>query len=387
MLAKQLFLLLCVSLVIAIFACLIGFAPIWTGFGGKTLWDWMSLILIPAVIAGGGTWYKSRQERLARDLEDRRREEERYLEDQRREQERALQRDRLREDALQQYLDRMTELMLKEGLRASEPREEVSSIARARTLTVLRELDSTRKGSLLLFLVESDLIPKSNRVVTLQDADLREADLHGANLIVRMHERGGEENEGGEGNERTVPRRADVRRANSEVRERSAFLDLPGVSLRGADLRKANLRGAKLKWADLFGANLAAADLTKARLGQVDLRQADMTGACLREADLGGAILKRAIFCNANLRCAKFGDADLEKTEFAGADLSGADLKHVKNLTQEQLESARGDENVKLRPGLVAPASWVSRERMPNDFAACVEDEAPRAQTDQSVTR
>jgi hypothetical protein len=39
------------------------------------------------------------------------------------------------------------------------------------------------------------------------------------------------------------------------------------------------------------------------------------------------------------------------------ADLRGADLRKVTDLTQEQLESARGDAETKLPAGFVRPAS------------------------------
>src|SRR5436305_4429763 len=39
----------------------------WTGFRGKTLWDWMQLLVIPIMLAVGGFWLnqiqKSRDER------------------------------------------------------------------------------------------------------------------------------------------------------------------------------------------------------------------------------------------------------------------------------------------------------------------------------------
>ena len=90
----------------------------------KTLWDWMQLLIVPALLAGFAYWFTGQRERLARDIEE----------------------SRAREATLQDYFDRMTELMLDKGLCSSEPRPEVRVIARARTLTVLRRLDGERKG-------------------------------------------------------------------------------------------------------------------------------------------------------------------------------------------------------------------------------------------------
>ncbi len=67
--------------------------------------------------------------------------------------------------------------------------------------------------------------------------------------------------------------------------------DLRGANLRRADLGMANLRGANLRRADLGMANLRDADLRGANLRDADLLGADLLGADLRRADLLGADL------------------------------------------------------------------------------------------------
>ena len=57
----------------------------------------------------------------------------------------------------------MQELILDKGLRRSEKDAEIRDVARARTLTVLRSLDGDRKGQVLRFLHEADLIGRSVR--------------------------------------------------------------------------------------------------------------------------------------------------------------------------------------------------------------------------------
>ena len=112
----------------------------------RTLWDWMELILVPVVLAAGAalfTW-----------LNDKRRQE---SEAQQARLQWETELDRSREDALQKYLDTMTDL-LKDGLHESEPDDVKRSIARARTVTVLRQLDGRRKAWLLEFLCASNLI-------------------------------------------------------------------------------------------------------------------------------------------------------------------------------------------------------------------------------------
>src|SRR5260221_4346376 len=93
--------------------------------------------------------------------------------------ERDIASDNQRETALQEYINKMSELLLDKDhpLRESAPEDEVRKIARVRTLTVLPRLDIRRKWHVLQFLYESRLIEKSKRIVDLATADLRKDDL------------------------------------------------------------------------------------------------------------------------------------------------------------------------------------------------------------------
>jgi len=136
-----------------------GYWVSWTGFSGygnpkgewqreKTLWDWMDLLFVPLVVALGAavfTWLTNKREREAEGNHVKAAAD---AEEQRAKTDRGIALDRSRETALQTYLDRMTEL-IKEGLRESKEDDAKRSIARARTLTVLRQLDRERKGLLL----------------------------------------------------------------------------------------------------------------------------------------------------------------------------------------------------------------------------------------------
>ena len=76
----------------------------------------------------------------------------------------------------------MSELLLEKKLRESQQDDEVRKIARVRTLTTLLVLNASRKGNVLQFLYESELIDKDNYIVDLYRADLKEAFLPMANL-------------------------------------------------------------------------------------------------------------------------------------------------------------------------------------------------------------
>ena len=147
---------------------------------------------------------------------------------------------RAQDEALQAYIERMGNLLLDEGLLTSQDSqedEEVRTLARARTLTILGRVDGARKRSVVQFLYESQLIEKDKPIVRLSGADLTDADLSGADL-----------------------RSADLRVADL------TDADLSGADLRGADLRVAALRRANLSRAVLFDA-----DLSHARLRGADL--------------------------------------------------------------------------------------------------------------------
>ena len=150
----------------------------------------------------------------------------------------------------------------------------------------------------------------------------------------------------------------------SGLNKRVAALEamVSGLDLRGADLRGADLRGADLRGADLRGMALEGADLGQRDLRRSDLSEANLTYANLIEADLSEAILIATILEGANLTFANLwsadlryarldgaklaqaylAEADLRGTSLRAADLTDANLSAVKNLTQEQLDSACG---------------------------------------------
>jgi hypothetical protein len=132
---------------------------------GITLWDWIKLLVVPAVLAGGGLWFNAQQSK--------------------REQHIANQ--RAQDEALQAYLNQMSDILIpskdQRTLSEESPPDSLRSVARARTLTVLTRLDGDRKGIVVQFVYESGLIYKDRRVVDLKGADLSEANLREANLI------------------------------------------------------------------------------------------------------------------------------------------------------------------------------------------------------------
>jgi uncharacterized protein YjbI with pentapeptide repeats len=301
----------------------IGYRYEWTGFGerarnktetqeiqrSKTLWDWMSLLFVPLMIAGIGIWFTWWQNSSQQALEARQRAQEAQSQ--------------ARNSALQAYLDQMQHLVLDENLPNSSENDDVSAIARARTLTVLRVMGSEGKQTIVQFMYESSLIQKGSPIVSLRAADLSNANLRGVDLP-RADLSGAD------------LRDADLRSGLSGTGLSETVLsetDLSNANLYNADLSAANLSAANLSETNLRGANLRETYLIDADLSGADLRDADLRGAFLDGANLGGAYL-----VDANLRGAFLSNADLSNTNLSDADLSGADLSYATNVTEEQLE-------------------------------------------------
>ncbi len=241
----------------------------WTGFNGniksgKTLWDWMQLLFIPVVLAVAGFWFNHRERKAAekradneRKAAERRAEAEQEIEQQRAKSARDIAEGNQQEAALQEYINKMSELLLHENLRKSKPEEEVRKIARVRTLTVLPRLNGDRKRSVLEFLYEAGLILRGQSIINLYNADLSMAylqviDLHGADLSgANLHD-------------------ADINGANLQN------IDLSGAFMANVTLQDTDMRGANLKDADLTGADLWGANVTQAQLNKADLAGAKM---------------------------------------------------------------------------------------------------------------
>ena len=291
----------------------------WSGFETKTLWDVLDLAIVPLMLAIGAVFFNWQQKK--REVE---------IEDKRAQTEREIASDRSQENALQTYLDRLTELLLEKGLRESRQDDEVRTVARTRTLVVLRELDGNRKGLLVRFLFESHLITNRNSIIYLNGADLSGVNLAGARLV---DEEWAAVNLG----------QADLTKANLRGAELSGA-NLYKVCLSEADLESANLMGADLREADLRRADLACADmsmanLSKAKLDWVSLILADLTEADMSEAYLTEAELEGANLSGANLSKAQLGGANLSKAHLNGVSLRGANL-HMANLMQADLSDA-----------------------------------------------
>ena len=211
----------------------------WTRFGEKGLWDWLQLLIIPAVLAVGGFLFNQAASERQQTAEEQ----------------------RGQEVALQEYINGMGSLLLDKDLRKSKEGDEVRTLAKTRTLTVLNRLGSghdrrivpigaevtglreqiqenfafhsqtDRRRDVVQFLAEEDLIDNKNPIVDLHDADL-------VGVVSFEHDL-----------------------SNIDLRG----VDLLAADLSGKDMKNDDLREASLAGANLFAANLSGADLNGAK--------------------------------------------------------------------------------------------------------------------------
>ena len=254
--------------------------PQWTGFARKTLWDWLQLLIVPAILIGVTFVWSATQTRS-----DNKREDRRIAAD------RAAAKEGRRDATLRAYLDQMSRLMLDKKLLTSKASDAVRPVARSVTLTTLRSLDGERRAAVLRFLYEARLIDGQTSVVSLKKADFRRADLT-----------------------RGVLEGANLEGANLSGANLSRT-HLEGAHLRGANLTVAHLLGTFLEGANLRGADLRGATLSFARLSRAKLIEADLAGANLEDAILTQAVLDGAGFDLANLEGAKLEGASLEDAD------------------------------------------------------------------------
>ena len=289
----------------------------WAGFNGKiksgkTLWDWMQLLFIPVVLAVAGFWFNHRERKEA----ELRSENERKAAELRAKTESDIAEDNQREAALQEYIDKMSELLLHEKLRESKPEDEVRTIARVLTLTVVRRCDAERKGSVLLFLHEAGLIDTLKGIIDLDGAFLWEANLSSATLSF-----------------------ANLSKAN-----------LSGANLSGAFVWEANLKEANLSKANLSGAILGGTNLSRANLGGANLREAFLNGTNLSGANLSGADLKGAdLKVSEDDLSSEMPDANLSEANLSRANLFGA------KVATEQLDKAKSLKGATMPDGSIHP--------------------------------
>jgi uncharacterized protein YjbI with pentapeptide repeats len=199
----------------------------------RTVWDWLQLLLVPVILIAGFGWLSFQQSQSNLQLS-------------RQQHDTTLQLTDAQQQAtiLSTYESNISEMMLHDGLRTSQPSSTVALVAEVDTATTLRQLEPAGKGNLLRFLYETALINNDTHVIGLSQLDA-----HNANLV------------------------------NVDLRDTYLF----GLDLHGSNMRGVNLSYATLNYANLANTNLAGADLHGSDMRNIDLTGANLSGANLKD--------------------------------------------------------------------------------------------------------
>ncbi|AFZ00145.1 pentapeptide repeat-containing protein [Calothrix sp. PCC 6303] len=309
---------------------------------GKTLWDWLGLggtLAIPIVLFQFQSNEQRRAEKRVK-VEKEQAEELAKVEKEQAEKREKFEKDiaeaNLREEAFQDYIDRMAAILINKTSRdelfigkdgSNSKDNSVRDVARIRTVTILRRLenDMERQNRILHFLQDTELLP-----FILQTANFSGINLNG--------------------------------------------IKLNGVSLNGTNFTDANLSGANLSEANINGANFTDANLSGANLSEANINGANFTDANLSGANLENSYIQDTKFTNADLSNARLVNANTwdeemidnnfefvyddecdpqyngyerwYSTNFSGAKLTNTNLrftnlKAVKDLTLEQIKEGK----------------------------------------------
>ena len=196
----------------------------------KRVWDWFQLLIIPLILLILGSYFTYQQNQTNLQISQQQHQIDIQISKEHHQTDSDIALDQQRETLLEAYISGVQDLLLHDNLRESKMGEEVRVVARARTLAVLRELDSQRQRLLILFLYEANLINKNAQVISLNGAYLADANFVSANLS--------------------------------------------GASLSGAYLVNANFSSADLAHVDLSNTDLYDADL-----GDADMSYSNMKGS------------------------------------------------------------------------------------------------------------
>jgi hypothetical protein len=219
--------------------------------GARTVWEWLTILTISAVIAGAALIFTTRQAHQQEELQV-----------QQANDAQELQVQQANDAALQAYLEDMGTFVLEKDLRGADENDDVRLLARARTLAVLDAVSGARKVRVLEFMFETELLKFRSHdrppVISLRFADLSETRLVKRSIL-----------------------------SNTDL-DRAELMDakLIDAKLINATLTKADLRGANLSGTDLSGADLSGADLRGAKSWtEEQLREAEsLQGATMPDS-------------------------------------------------------------------------------------------------------
>ena len=213
--------------------------------------------------------------------------------------------EQFRDTLLVSYINDMALLLMaNHGTLTADPI--VATIARAKTLAAIRQLDTSRKRRLIEFLYEAKQLHSSGQPLDLSDAELNGLNFSGG---IKIHR------------------------------------SLRYLSLAGALLINSSFSGRDLIYANFTRAELTGAQFVDSQLGYADLSHTIIVRANFHSAQLSSsrfdyAHSRRAMFSKTNASNATFIHASLASSDFSTCDCRGIDFFDAK-LTDADFSRAK----------------------------------------------
>ena len=198
----------------------------------KPIWDWLELLLIPLLLALLGwfiTWKNNKNER-------------------------EITKNKSLQESFDSYLEFMSKLILENDMANSDDHK-VPIIARARTINFLDSADSEKRGLVLQFLAETNLICAPNPIINLNGINLNKTKLRN----IRLEK-----------------------------------ISLKGVHLKNCDFKGANLKGSDFTSSNFENCNLSNSNLENSNLTYADMENVNLTNGNLVKATIDGTNFKQA---------------------------------------------------------------------------------------------
>jgi len=242
----------------------------WSGFQKKSFWDWLQLLIVPLMLALGAFYLNS-----AADFRD-------Y----------QIAQERKQQEVLTDYFSKMQGLIVEtkkiketSGYTKLHPKDEAArllpefrSTAQALTLSVLEQLDGKRKGKVIIYLAESQLITVDNNKLSTQP----EIKLDGANLAGMV-----------------------LNNVDQVMVDKKPL----GIAITGADMTDSTIKSVRL----FVDSQLGRSDFSRANLTDVYFTNANMSLAKFFQGTINvnfdGTILKETIFDGVRLENVVFNPA------------------------------------------------------------------------------
>jgi uncharacterized protein YjbI with pentapeptide repeats len=254
----------------------------WTGFAGRTLWDWLqffAVLAIPVIVAAGTLYFTQQitQQQVQLSIAANERQHQTDMQ---------IAQNQQNQATLQSFLDRISDLLLNHNLRGSKPEDEIRNVVRTETFSTLSQLDGNRKGILIQFLYQEGLIStpsttsdRNNPIIPLDGADLRNISMSGTGVAIISQKHGSL-------NAFICNQSHTVLLIKLKQQPMMKGIDLSGIDLKGADLSNSNIRCVYLNNADLENVNLTDTEMFGDNLNNADLSDADLKGTRISNLQL-----------------------------------------------------------------------------------------------------